>query len=106
MSKTNSRQNWGKSNVKLPELDLTAVQTDSYKWFLEEGIQSALQAISPIEDFTGKNWELEFSDHTLGSPKLTPQQAKEKGLSFEAPLKAKSNSLTSKPAKPPPKKFS
>ena len=95
MPKLPKRQYWGKQNIKLPKLDLTAVQTDSYKWFLEDGIKEALQAISPIEDFTGKNWQLEFSEHSIGGPKHTPKFAKEKGLSYEAPLKAKV-SLTNK----------
>jgi len=90
MSKSKlKRQYWGKKNIKLPKMDLVAIQTDSYKWFLDEGITHALAAISPIEDFTGKNWKLEFGDHSIGRPKHTPQYAKEKGLSFEAPLKAK-----------------
>lgn len=83
-----SRQYWGKTGIKLPELNLTAVQLESYQWFLNQGIKEALQAISPIEDFTGKNWQLEFGDHNLGQPKHSPSFAKEKGLSYEIPLKA------------------
>ena len=82
------RQYWGKTGIKLPPLNLTAVQLDSYRWFLDTGIKEALAAISPIEDFTGKNWKLEFGDHSLGQPKHSPSFAKEKGLSYEIPLKA------------------
>ena len=89
MPTSSKRQYWGKENIKLPKLDLVAVQTDSYKWFLKTGIKEALEAISPIEDFTVKNWKLEFGEHTIGKTKHTPKHAKEKGLSYEAPLKAK-----------------
>ncbi len=82
------RHYWGKTGIKLPELNLTAVQLDSYRWFLDEGIKEALEAISPIEDFTGKNWKLEFGAHSLGQPKHSPSFAKEKGLSYEIPLKS------------------
>jgi DNA-directed RNA polymerase subunit beta len=36
----------------MPLPDLVAVQRDSFKWFLEEGIAETLTDISPIEDFT------------------------------------------------------
>lgn len=90
MSKSQPRppiQYWGRSRQMLPALDLLAVQRDSYNWFMSEGIQEALAAVSPIEDFTGKNWKLEFGKHSFGEPKLTPAKAKAKGLTYEMPLK-------------------
>jgi DNA-directed RNA polymerase subunit beta len=81
------RQDWGAKRKDIPTLDLVAVQKDSYNWFLEEGIFEALQAISPIEDFTGKNWTLEFKTHSFGEPKNTPTRAKAKGITYEMPLK-------------------
>ncbi len=89
------RQYWGAERKKLPKLDLLAVQRDSYDWFLGEGISQALKVISPIEDFTGKNWTLEFETHSFSDPKITPSQAKAKGITFEAPLKVKAR-LTNK----------
>lgn len=81
------RQYWGTNKRKIPPLDLLDVQRESYEWFLKEGLQSALAVISPIEDFTGKNWKLTFGSHTFGEPKLTPDQAKAKGVTYEMPLK-------------------
>lgn len=86
MAKSN-RLYWGKTNIKLPELDLIAVQRNSYNWFLDKGIKEILLEVGPIEDFTGKNWRLEFGDYEFLPPKLTPSQAKEKGLSYDMPLK-------------------
>jgi len=87
MSKRALRENWGKTHKKLPEIDLTQIQVDSYKDFLINGIRLSLQELNPIKDFTGKFFQLEFSDHHLGKPKLSPKEAMEKGVNFEAPLK-------------------
>lgn len=91
----NKRLFWGKEFKHLPPLDLTAVQRESWQWFLTEGIAEALAEISPVEDFTGKNWMLEFGKHTFGAIKHLPQEAARKGLTFEAPLKAEAK-LTNK----------
>jgi DNA-directed RNA polymerase subunit beta len=80
------RQYWGKTDLPLPELDLVAVQKNSYEDFLKNGIGESFKEINPIEDFTGKNWKLEFSDYKFGQPKHTPAIAKEKGLTYEIPL--------------------
>lgn len=94
MSKS-TRQYWGKTDIKLPELDLIAVQLNSYNWFLTEGIRSVFEELGPIDDFTGKNWTLQFSDYSFLPPKLSPRIAKEKGLTYEMPLKVKAT-LTNK----------
>ena len=84
---TQTRQYWGIEERQLPQLDLLAVQRESYEWFTTEGIRDSLRVISPIEDFTGKNWKLEFGNHNFGEPKHTPEQAKAKGITYEMPLK-------------------
>lgn len=90
-----NRQYWGKTDVALPPLDLTLVQRESYDWFLKEGIRELLEEISPIDDFTGKNWSLSFGDYSFGRTPHTPQQALEKGVTFDMPLKVKAT-LTNK----------
>src|SRR3989344_5290126 len=87
MPKKAIRENWGKSHKKLPELNLTQIQIDSYKDFLVTGIRQSLQELNPIKDFTGKFFQLEFFDHRLGKPKLTPKEAMEKRVNYETPLK-------------------
>lgn len=86
---------WGKSYKKLPELDLVAVQKQSYQWFLDHGIEQVLEEVGSIEDFTGKNWRLDFGEYSFLPPKLTPTQAKAKGLSYDMPLKVEAT-LTNK----------
>ncbi|HSV94467.1 MAG TPA: DNA-directed RNA polymerase subunit beta [Spirochaetia bacterium] len=86
MNKQTNRENWGSINPVLPELNLTQIQIDSYKQFLQDGIRESLTELNPIKDFTGKVFEFEFLSNRIGLPKITPKQAIEKGVTFEAPL--------------------
>ena len=85
-NKTSARQNWGKEYSFLPKLDLLDVQKSSYKWFLETGIGEIIKEISPIDDFTEKNWRLEFKKYRIGKSSNSPEIALSKGLMFDAPL--------------------
>jgi DNA-directed RNA polymerase subunit beta len=75
--------------AKIPEIlevpNLIALQRDSFKWFLEEGLHETFQDISPIEDFTG-NLAVEFGAHEFGDPKYSVEECKEKDMSYQAPL--------------------
>jgi len=86
-SKSAIRENWGKSDLPLPKLDLLAVQKKSYKWFINEGVKKAIREISPINDPSHKVWELKFGRHYFESPKVSPEEAKTRGLNYEASLK-------------------
>lgn len=72
--------------IELP--NLIEVQTNSYEWFLKEGLREALQEVFPIEDYTGK-LQLQFVDYHLGEPKYEVQECKERDASYQAPLKLK-----------------
>lgn len=73
----------------MPELDLLAVQRASYQSFLDKQIAEILQEISPIDDFTGKNWSLTFKEYRIGQPTNTPEVSLSKGLTFDSPLYVK-----------------
>jgi len=94
--KNNTRENWGNDYKFLPKLDLLAVQKESYKWFLEEGIGEILQEISPIDDFTEKNWTLALNDYRIGKPTCSADTAMSKGLTHDAPLYVKAVLLSKK----------
>ncbi len=81
-----NRRNLGRKENNLPQLDLISVQKESWKWFLEEGIKEEIEEVSPIDDFTGKNWRLILGEPRLGEPKITPRQAQEKDLTYSSPL--------------------
>jgi DNA-directed RNA polymerase subunit beta len=82
-----NRRNFGRDEKNLPKLDLTLVQRESWKEFLDKGVGIELKSISPIDDFTGKNWQLVFGDYSIGSPSITARHAQQKGLTYSAPLK-------------------
>ncbi len=84
---TIERKYWSKVQALAPQLNLIQIQLDSYNWFLKEGIKEVLQEIYPVEDFTGKNWTLELGSFYFGKSKYTAEQAREKGVTFDAPLK-------------------
>ena len=90
------RRYFGRQDEDLPKLDLSYVQKESWHWFLTEGVSLELSGISPIDDFSGKNWELVFEDHSLGEPIVTEKQAREKGLTFASPFKIKTKLINKK----------
>ena len=53
-----------KSYSRIPDVlelpDLVLIQKQSYRWFLEEGLQELLDEISPVQDYTGGRLELRF----------------------------------------------
>ncbi|NUM25962.1 MAG: DNA-directed RNA polymerase subunit beta [Candidatus Buchananbacteria bacterium] len=67
--------------------DLIEVQKDSYKWFLEHGLQELFEEISPIRDFIGRDFELSIGKYYLDDPKFDEVTSKAKNLSYEAPLR-------------------
>src|SRR3989344_1691232 len=69
--------------------DLVQVQLDSYKWFGDTGFNELLKEVSPIEDWTGKELELRFLDYKLEDPKYTERVARERNITYEAPLRVK-----------------
>ena len=69
--------------------NLLGVQTDSFKWLIDEGLEEVFRDISPIEDFAG-NLILEFVDYYVSEEKKYDfEEAKEKDTNYSAPLKVK-----------------
>lgn len=84
---------WGKTYPSLPNLDFLSVQRESYKQFVDEGIGQLIAEISPISDFTGKNWELTLGKYTFGKPKYTASQAALKGVTYDVPMRIEARLL-------------
>lgn len=72
----------------VPIPNLIEIQLNSYAWFVDQGVKDLLDEISPIQDFSGKKLELHFLQHSLGETKYNAEEAKNKNLTYEAPLKA------------------
>jgi len=73
------------SFVKEP--DLVSTQTDSFKWFLEIGLKELLKEVSPITDYSGKEFELHFKGFYFNDPKFSIEESKDKAITYEAPLR-------------------
>lgn len=84
------RTRWSFARIKevLEIPNLIEIQQNSYQWFLKEGIKEMFRDISPIQDFTG-NLVLEFIDYSLGDPKYSVDECKERDVTFAAPLRVK-----------------
>ena len=82
------RRSYSRIKEVLEVPNLIEIQKKSYQWFLETGLREMFQDISPITDFTG-NLVLEFIDYSLGEPKYTVEDAKERDVTYAAPLRVK-----------------
>ena len=84
------RMSYSKQKEVLEMPNLIEVQTDSYKWFLEEGLNEVLRDISPIADYNG-NLSLEFVSFELcrDDVKYSIEECKERDATYAAPLKVK-----------------
>ncbi|MFI5240280.1 MAG: DNA-directed RNA polymerase subunit beta [Candidatus Saccharimonadia bacterium] len=83
------RKYLGPAGEVLPLPNLIEIQTQSFEWFVKEGLQELFAEVSPIEDFTGKNLALYFKDFHFEDPKYSEREAKAKNISYEVPLKAR-----------------
>lgn len=88
-----TRYSFGKSADVLQIPDLIELQKASFKWFTTDGLREAFSSISPIKDFTG-NLVLEFGDHSLGEPKFTVEECRERDMTYSAPLRVRVRLIT------------
>jgi DNA-directed RNA polymerase subunit beta len=84
-----TRMSYSKIHEVADMPNLIRIQTDSYNWFIEEGLKEVFEDISPIKDYAG-NLVLEFLDYSLkDSPKYDQEESKERDVTYAAPLKVK-----------------
>lgn len=84
------RMSYSKQKEVLEMPNLIEVQKDSYKWFLEEGLNEVFDDISPIEDYSD-HLSLEFVSFQLceDDVKYSIEECKERDATYAAPLKVK-----------------
>ena len=68
--------------------NLVEIQTDSFDWFIKEGIREVFEEIYPITNYGG-NIKLNFVDYEFGTPKYTAEESQFRECNFAAPLKAR-----------------
>ena len=83
-------KNFSKSQVRKEIPNLIFIQNASGEQFWEKDLKALFTEISPITDYTGKEYELSFLDYKLGSPNYNSGfDAKENNDSFEAPMRVR-----------------
>jgi len=69
------------------ELDnLLQIQTESYQWFVTEGIKEVFEEFSPIESFSG-GLTLEFGEYEFDTPRYSIKECKDRQITYASPLK-------------------
>jgi DNA-directed RNA polymerase subunit beta len=82
-----ARQQFTTIHETVPLPNLIEIQRHSYDWFFRDGLRELFEEISPIQDFIGRDLELYFVDYYLDEPKFDEVTAKNKNVTFEAPLR-------------------
>ncbi|MGI6637174.1 MAG: DNA-directed RNA polymerase subunit beta [Minisyncoccales bacterium] len=80
-------KNFGKSKVSLPRPYLLSLQKESWDRMWNEGLRNLFKEVSPIRDYTGKEWEIWFLDYKVDEPKLDEEEAKANNDSYEASVR-------------------
>src|ERR1035437_2377860 len=73
----------------IPFPNLIETQVKSFKWLVETGIKEVFKEFSPIADYSGKKFQLEFTSFSLGEPKHNENYSKVNKLSYQGLLKAR-----------------
>ncbi|WP_342275954.1 DNA-directed RNA polymerase subunit beta [Spiroplasma endosymbiont of Nebria brevicollis] len=73
-------------NLDLP--DLISIQRDTYKWFIETGIQEVFQEVFPITD-NDNRIILSLVDWEFRKPRRTLKEAKDESKTYESPIYAR-----------------
>ena len=99
-AKTNGkieRRSFGKIPDVVPMPNLLEVQIESYRSFLQletppkrrqrRGLHLVFESIFPISDTHGI-YSLEYVDYSVGNPRYSVDECRERGMTFAAPLRA------------------
>ncbi|MFL2131919.1 MAG: DNA-directed RNA polymerase subunit beta [Ruoffia tabacinasalis] len=82
------RRSYSRINEVLESPNLIEIQTDSYQWFLEDGLKIMFEDISPIVDHT-ENLELHFVDYEFREAKYNVDEARSHDANFSQPIYVK-----------------
>jgi DNA-directed RNA polymerase subunit beta len=83
-------KNFGKTKLYLDWPHLLKFQKEVWERFWERDLKNLLKEVSPVRDYTKKEFELYFLDYKLGQPRYkTDLEAKKNNDTFDAPLRAR-----------------
>ena len=92
MKKNTTREKKYFSRYKKPLVEfpnLIENQLVSFSWFVEEGLKEVFKEFSPINDYSEKKFQLDFTSFSLGEPKFDEEHTKINKLTYEGHLKAR-----------------
>src|SRR6185312_10371076 len=75
-----------KPRVETP--NLVEAQVNSYQELLEKGLKEAFKEFTPIKDYSGKKFDLEFVKVEIGETKYDEHFAKAQKMSLDVPVRA------------------
>ncbi|MBU0708792.1 DNA-directed RNA polymerase subunit beta [Patescibacteria group bacterium] len=87
LTRINVGQVGSRSSVAIP--DLIQLQKSSYEQFLNEGLAEVLSRVSPITDYAEETYSLKLFNPSIKLPSITPEEAIQKGTSYEVKIFAK-----------------
>ena len=73
----------------VPFPNLIEAQLKSFQWMIEKGIGEVFKEFSPISDYSGKKFQLEFLSFSLGEAKTDETDSKINKLSYQGLLKVR-----------------
>ena len=79
------RRSYARIDEVLELPNLIEIQTDSYKWFLDEGLKVMFEDISPIVDHS-ENLELHFVDYEFKEAKYSIEEARSHDANYSKPI--------------------
>ncbi|HUC88554.1 MAG TPA: DNA-directed RNA polymerase subunit beta [Candidatus Paceibacterota bacterium] len=92
MKKTAEREKKYFARYKKPLVsfpNLIENQLVSFNWLVEKGLSEVFKEFSPINDYSDKKFQLDFTSFSLGEPKFDEEYSKINKLTYEGSLKAR-----------------
>ena len=87
-----------KSYSRIPRVleipHLIEMQLQSFELFKGEALAEVFREVSPIQDFTANKFELYFDEHFFKEPKYTPEECKQKEVTYSASIWVKTRLIT------------
>ena len=84
--KKSVRRNYSKIRTEVELPDLIEIQTKSFDWFVQAGLEELFRDISPITSFNG-DLKLYFGEHHFENPKFSIVDCKLRDINYARPLK-------------------
>ncbi len=82
----NDRIDYSKISGSLPLPNLVEIQTESFRWFVEKGINEVLNDVFPISNYSD-TLQIEYVSCRFDKPKYDYLECKERDMTYSAPLR-------------------